>query len=362
MSISDISAIQKVVIRAPNWIGDTVMAVPAVMALRDVLPGVEITVCARTPSSLLWRYNPAVDEVLELEGRGVLREASSLRRGGYDAAVLLTNSFGTALAARLAGIPCRLGYARHWRGALLNPRVGHQGRFGALHQAEQYLALAGRLGTVRGKREARVWAGEEAEREASRLLGEGGYEAGGFTVGLCPGASYGPAKRWPASKFIELAERFARERGARIVVFAGPAEAPLGCEVARSISAAPIDLSGKTSLLVLSAAMKRCDVIVSNDTGTMHLASASGVPVVGIFGSTEPARTSPLGPHAIVHGDIHCSPCFRRRCRRGLNYECMEKISVDEVYEATVGLVMNDETKIPMKVTSYKIQDTNKHQ
>ena len=113
----------------------------------------------------------------------------------------------------------------------------------------------------------------------------------------------------------------------------------MGGEVGGGISADVLDLSGRTDLLVLTAAMKKCDVIVSNDTGTMHLASAAGVPVVGIFGSTDPGRTSPLGPHAIVRSDVRCSPCFRRTCRSGLNYECMEKITVDEVYKAALDLL-----------------------
>ncbi|MDP8248759.1 MAG: lipopolysaccharide heptosyltransferase II [Candidatus Tritonobacter lacicola] len=338
-SIPDISAIQKVVIRVPNWIGDTVMAVPAVMALRDILGDAELTVLARAPLSLLWAHNPAVDSVFGLAGKGVREEAAFLKAGGYDLTVLLTNSFGTALSAWLAGVPVRLGYTCHGRRMLLNRGVRRDARVRSMHQAEQYLNLVGHLGAIEGEKDARVWAGRKAGREADSMLRESGYEEGGLTVGLCPGAAYGPAKRWPAGRFTELANALVRKKGAQIVIFTGGEEVELAADVARGIFGRKINLGGRTDLLVLAAAMKRCDVVVSNDTGTMHLASASGVPVVGIFGSTEPARTSPLGKHAIVRSRVHCSPCFRRTCRKGLNYECMEKITVEEVYKATVGLI-----------------------
>ena len=339
-SIPDISAIQKVVIRAPNWIGDTVLSIPAVTAAREILAGAALTVVTREPLSLLWKHSPAVDSVLGLSGRGVREEAALLKKGGYDLAILLTNSFGTALSAWLAGIPERLGYACHWRGLLLNRRVRLDRRVRSMHQADQYLNLVGQLGPIEERRDAKVWVGEEAEREVARLLHESGCVQAPLTVGLCPGAAYGPAKRWFPGRFTELANMFARENDAQIIIFAGGDEAGLARDVARNISGKKINLAGMTDLLVLAGAMKRCDVIVSNDTGTMHLASAAGVPVVGIFGSTAPARTSPLGPHAIVGSRVHCSPCFRRTCSKGLSYECMEKITVDEVYKAAVNLIV----------------------
>ncbi len=313
----------RIAFRSPNWLGDAVMATVVPTALRRARPDAAIDVLAPAALTDVFARHPAVDRVVPLAAGG---EVDAYRGGDYDRVLLGPTSFGSAWRA-FRGRPGRvLGFASSGRRLLLaGARPGRSYRRDR-HQVENYRELASLLGAPRADDEPVVGI-DPAWRDEARALWP---EHDGPRVVLQPGATYGPAKRWRADRFAELARRLDAE-GAVLAAVGGPGDA---AAVRAVCDAAPVqDRSGRTTVGVLAAFLEAADVVVTNDTGPMHLAAAVGTPAVALFGSTSPVWTSPRGAgHRVVRHPVPCSPCFRRDCRIG--YLCLEGIDVARVHDA----------------------------
>lgn len=328
----------RILVRVPNWLGDAVLALPVLEALRQALPDSEVTVLARPWVSALFTDSPAYRVMVEeAAGRhggfgGRLRLARDLSRQGFDLALLLTNSFDTALVASLARIPERVGYAADGRRWLLTRPVSPDGR---VHQRDRYLELLAAIGVEGSQKEPRLAVRPGDAQGANRLLQEAGLDDAPLPVGLVPGSVYGSAKRWPADRFAALADLLADRLGGRSLLLGSASEGSVAAAVSQASRSCPVDLTGRTSLGVLGGILARCGAAVTNDTGAMHLAAAVGTPVVALFGPTDPQATGPLGPaHRIVRRDVPCSPCLLRECP--IDHRCMEGITEETVWRALV--------------------------
>lgn len=336
-------AIARAVVFAPNWLGDSVMALPAVQSLRAHYPGAHLAVAARPAIGTLFAMVPGVDEVVALDSRAGLsglrqwrRDAARLAATPFDLALLLPNSFLSAWIAAQAGIARRWGYAADLRGRWLTTAVARPRA--DLHQADYYLALTTALGIAAAPRVARV-VPPPAALEAGRAL----VPPRPFVV-LAPGAAYGRAKQWPPEHVAALALDLWRTRQWPSVLVGAGADRAAGDEVldalagspgGRAASAAGVDLIGKTDLFVLAAVLSLARAVVANDSGAMHLAAAVGAPVVAVFGATNEHHTSPLSaaldqrPPRIATHHVWCRPCMLRECPLG--HQCMRGVEPSAV-------------------------------
>jgi lipopolysaccharide heptosyltransferase II len=297
-------------------LGDSVISIPAVRAIKHGRPDVHVTVLAPEKIAPVWRLVPEVDAVLSLGRKSVWRAARILRsQPAFDVGIAFPKSLRSALELWLGKIPRRVGFAGHHRRWLLNQVVRPVERDGPPpHQVEQYLDLARSLG-IDAER------GEIALAEASP----------NGRIGLCPGAEYGPAKRWLPERFAEVARTIRGEW----VLFGTARDAAIGAEIAGLLGESCVNRIGKTTLDELIEELRKCRLLLTNDTGTMHLAALLGVPVVAVFGSTEPRLTGPLGSgHRVVRHQVECSPCFLRECP--LDFRCMKAVRVGEVLREIV--------------------------
>jgi len=310
------------VVRSPNWLGDAVMALPAVRNLKTMLVDDSLTVAAPEKLAALWQKCPFVDEVIALEKpKNLQATARQLRAGNFASAVLLPNSLRSVGEAALAGIPQRLGYARGGRGLLLTHTIPAPARNPArLHQRFYYLDLITALG---GPGDASL---PKLRKEPTTVAG-----SRGLVLAICPGAEYGPAKRWPMENFIVVARHFIVSRKAKIVLLGAAVDVPLAEEFARQLPGVE-NRVGKTSLAEFMAALVSARLVLCNDSGAMHLASALGVPTMAIFGSTEPQLTGPMGVRSrVLRHHVPCSPCFLRECP--IDFACMKSITPEAAIE-----------------------------
>jgi heptosyltransferase II len=332
MAAEPAAAPSRIVIRTPNWLGDAVMALPAMAAVRRAWPGAALTIAA--PSSIAPMFaedtGTAPHEVLPL-GPPV-SEASALAGGHFDAGLLLPNSFRSAWNMRQADIPRRWGYAGNFRGIVLTRAVPRPA--GTLHQSAYYLSLVRGLGIEAPDAIPRITVRQETNRRAADLLAQHGIEPRTPIVGFAPGAAYGHAKRWPPRRVAEVAVRAWRERGAVSVLVGAAGDRDAGREIESSLppDVRVVNLIGRTDLRLLSGVLARCGAFVSNDSGAMHLAAAIGVPVAAIFGPTDDRVTAPLGNHDVLIHKVFCRPCMLRDCP--IDHRCMKGITVDAVFGA----------------------------
>jgi len=328
-------------VRATNWLGDAVMTTPALAGLRGAFPGARISLLAKPPVAELFRHHPDVDDVIVYErpGRhegvsGRLRLVGELRRRRFDAALLLQNAFDAALLAYLAGVPERAGYPTDGRRLLLSLPVPLTRDILERHEVEYYLCLLDGLGVPRPEPPVLKLAVTDGERAgiASRLASLG-LEPGAPIVAINPGATYGSAKRWYPDRFAAVADALSSEWDAGIVVVGTAAEAPLAGEIESATRKPPVNLAGKTTVRELMALLSLSSLLITNDSGPMHIGAAFGVPLVAIFGPTDWRRTSPwTSLSKVVRVEIDCSPCRRRVCDRG--HECMLGVSPEMVVDA----------------------------
>lgn len=318
----------RTVVIGVNWLGDTVMSLPALAALRKWLPREEIHVVCPSPLSDLVRMAKVADSVWGWP-EGSRRRVTLLKSIKAHRALLFPNSFRSAWIAFWAGVPQRWGYAGQWRSLLLNPCVPAARRPRFSHHSELYYELLRAMGWS-GQVEASVHltVPEEARKWAFEVLG--GNVSNSCLVGICPGAAYGSAKRWPLERFTDAARALMLSHGARVILMGSSAERQELARMAGQLGPGALNLAGSTDLPRLAALLAKCHLLLCNDSGPMHLAAALGVPVVAVFGSTDPAATAPLGPHRIVSLGLDCSPCFQRRCPQG-HYRCLVGVQVEDV-------------------------------
>jgi heptosyltransferase-2 len=339
---------QRIMVRATNWVGDAVMSLPALEALRARFPRAEIVLVSKPWVSEIYWYHPAVSRQIvykprsEHRGpRGFGRLVQELRAERFDAAILFQNAFHAAWMAWRARIPVRIGYAREGRGFLLDQAFEPPLPAAYGHQVYYYLQLlfrAGLIGPPRPVGEIRLRLTDAERHWAAKKLDALGLGGPRFLIGLHPGASFGPAKRWIPERFAALADRLIGALDADVLIFGSPEERPLGEEIARTMQHTPALAAGETSLRQLLALMAQCRLMVTNDSGPMHLAAALGVPLVAVFGSTSERATGPVGARVrIVKHRVVCSPCGLPDCP--IDFRCMHGVSVEEAFKAVLELV-----------------------
>jgi heptosyltransferase II len=323
--------LDRLLIRAPNWLGDAVMALPAMAAVRAAFPQARIAIAAIPSVAPLFEEQTAAapDEIVLVTRSS---ETALLASGGFDAALLLPNSFRAAWTARRAGIPERWGYRGNLRGWLLSRGVARPA--GRVHQSVYYVDLVRGLGIDVPESLPRVLARPETTIRAQAVLARFGVSGAGPVVGFAPGAAYGHAKRWPPGRVAEVIARLSSRYGAACVLVGAAGDRDAGREIESSLPAGArvVDLIGRTDLRLLAGVLARCDAFVSNDSGAMHLAAALGVPVAAIFGPTDDRVTAPPGGHDVLVHQVFCRPCMLRDCP--IDHRCMKGITVDMVFDA----------------------------
>jgi heptosyltransferase-2 len=322
--------IDRLLIRAPNWLGDAVMAIPAMAAVRARFRQAHLTIAAIPAVAPLFLEDTdaAPDKVLTVEAKSEVR---ALGEGRFDAALILPNSFRSAWNHRRAGIRERWGYAANLRSPLLTRAVSRpQAR---LHQSVYYLDLVKGLDIEAAEVLPRIRITPDTRARVARLLEPYRVAADAPLVGVAPGAAYGHAKRWPPARVAELAGRLG-ERGAICVLVGASGDRDAGREIESSLPAPAriANLIGRTDLRQLAGLLAACHAFVSNDSGAMHLAAAAGVPVAALFGPTDERVTAPLGDHDVLIHQVFCRPCMLRDCP--IDHRCMKGITVDAVFGA----------------------------
>jgi lipopolysaccharide heptosyltransferase II len=328
----------RILVRAPNWLGDSVIAVPGIRAIKRGRPDAHLTILAPEKLAAMWRIIAEVDEVIAMPQKSLAASARLLReQEPFDVAIVLPNSLRSALEVWLAGIPRRAGFRGHQRAWLLNQIVLPRQRNGPLeHQVHKYLHLARLLGA---ESEFAPFACSEGELTSAKLR-----------LAISPGAEYGPAKRWLPERFAEAAAAVAKSRPVECVLVGTSNDESIGALVAGALEANCTNLIGQTSLEQLIDELRRCHLLLTNDTGTMHLATLLGRPVVAVFGSTEPRLTGPLGARQrVIRHHVECSPCFLRECP--IDFRCMHAIGSAEVAQAVLDLLSQVEAARPVSTS-----------
>lgn len=325
---------QRLVVFAPNWLGDAVMALPAIADVHRALPDATIDLAARGSVLPLADLVPGIASGLAVSTRSAT--VAALKNRHYDAALLLPNSFNTALIARMAGIPERWGYRHEGRGVLLTKAVWAPAR---VHQVAFYQHLTTHLGFPAGASAPQLDVSESLKHQGSEVLAARGWDGVSPLVAIAPGAAFGSAKRWPADKFAAVINGLAGADtaspsavGVRVVLVGARADVAAVNEVVRlAADARPINLAGETTLTELAAVLTQCRHLVTNDSGAMHLAAALGIDVTAVFGPTNEEETSPRGSGrlTVIHEDVWCRPCMLRECP--LAERCMRLIKSDAV-------------------------------
>ena len=345
----------KILIRATNWVGDAIMALPALRAVRARFPDAHIAIVARPYVADIYRHQQVCDQLIPYDLHGAHasfsgREhlARELRAQKFDVALLLQNAFDAAWLAWRAGIPERIGYARDGRSFLLTkavpvPKPGES----PAHEQFYYLELlrrAGWLDHATGESYIALDVDLQAKQHAEERLLAAGARSSALRVAIGAGASYGSAKCWPPDRFAEVANRLVGESDADIILFGTPTEVAVSSAITAGMRRPPIDLTGKTTVADLPALLSQCHLFIGNDSGAMHVASAVGLPVVAIFGPTDPQGTAPVTPRCtIVQERPYCSPCFLRRCPT--DHRCMTRISPSNVATAAESWLASAEVR-----------------
>lgn len=328
------------------------MCEPALRGLRRLFPDAQIALMVKPAVADLFAGHPALTRVLiyDTEGRhaGLSSKwvlARQLRRQGFDLAVLFQNAFEAAFLTFLAGVPRRYGYATDGRSLLLSDPVAAPDRLTLVHQVRYYWDLLKPLGLTGDPTAPELVVFPEEEQAMAGRFAQGGLTASDVIVGINPGSTYGEAKRWLPERYAEVTERLcrtireSREQQVGVVIFGAKGEERLGQEIAARLSSRSLVLSGATTIRELMAAVKRCAMLLTNDTGPMHIASTFQVPVIAIFGPTDWRTTSPFGSaHAIVRQPVDCAPCLLRECP--IDHRCMTRVTVEQVYEAATKQVV----------------------
>ncbi len=344
----EISTVKRILIRGTNWVGDAVISIPAMMEIRRLFPQARISLLVRPWVREIYAAVGFVDEILEYDRGGnhrgplgLFRLVSDIRKRHFDLAILLQNAFEAAWIAWSARIPRRIGYACDGRSLLLTDAIPIDPEVRTVHQAYYYLGILSGLGLLnpqpwRSRKHpphANIGVRESDRTAARKLLQSNGIAEGEMIVGINPGAFYGEAKRWFPDRYAAVADALADQFRARILLFGAQNDLRVAEEVSRNMKQPSVILAGKTTLGQLIGLIRECTLLITNDSGPMHLAAALDVPQLAIFGSTSEIATGPLSPRAVViKQQVECNPCFLRKCPT--DFQCMKKISVRQVLEA----------------------------
>ena len=326
---------RRVAFRSPNWLGDAVMATVILPGLRRAHPDDHLAVLAPSNLTDLFRGSPHVDQVVGFDRS---EEVDAYRAGRYDRVLLGPTSFGSAWRAWRGRARKRFGFATAGRRFLLTGSLPGREYRRDRHQVENYRALGGTLGSPVPEDSPAVEIEAEWRERAAELWPGSGTRR----VVVQPGATYGPAKRWPASRFAAVARKLL-ECGVSVAIAGGPGDREAVSETLQAAGDGVTDLLGKTSVGVLAAVLASADLVITNDTGPMHLAAATGTRTLAIFGSTSPGWTRPWGEgHRVLQHRVPCQPCFQRTCRIG--YLCLEGIEEERVVTVATSMLKEKRT------------------
>ncbi|MBI5181846.1 MAG: lipopolysaccharide heptosyltransferase II [Nitrospirae bacterium] len=345
--------IKKILIRGTNWIGDAVLTMPAVNAVRKRFIDAEISILVKPWVAGLFVNSPDIDRIIIYGDEnyislcGKRKLASDLKKYKFDMAILFQNAFEAAFLAFLAKIPIRYGYNTDGRGMFLTHKIPLSDETLKKHQVWYYLDLLRPIGINIERPELNLKIGNKDKSSALNILKINRIKKDDLIIGINPGASYGPAKRWLPDKYAKLAEMLIERHNARIILFGSKDDKEVAAEIVSISTAKPLNLAGITSLTETAALIEQCRLFITNDSGLMHIAAALNVPVIAIFGSTSPEKTGPYGKgHHIIYKNAECSPCLKRKCPT--DFRCMGLISVDEVYSRAEKMINSNPPSPPL--------------
>ncbi len=346
----DTTRVSRLVVRTPNWLGDMVLALPALAALRRRFADAHLTIAVPAAFAPVFREDTDVqpDDILALPSAPKAIR-SAFASGRFDLGILLPNSFHSAWLLRQAGVPQRWGYATSFRGWMLTKTPVPIPVHGVQHQADYYRSLVRGFGIPCGDEAPRLRVTPATAERALELLQKSlravdvaqkeNVDPGRRLAVLAPGAAYGQAKQWPPDRVAALAARLVGDRDMTCVMVGAGHDRDAARAIESWLSShAPdarsrvVDLTARTTMPELMGVLAHADVVVSNDSGAMHLAAALGRPVVAIFGPTDERATRPIGPHEVLTAKVFCRPCHLRDCP--IDHRCMKRISADAVFAA----------------------------
>lgn len=355
---------KNLLVRGVNWIGDAVMTMPALRALRESLPDTKISLLVRPWVAPLFENNPDIDEIILYEDKfdsliGRFKLSSLLKAKKFCSSILFQNAFDAALIAFLSGIPERIGYSRDGRGFLLTNAIPFNRDDRKIHHVFYYLNILKNIGIDTEYSQPYIYLSMGERLRARDVL----KNLRRPVIGINPGATYGSTKRWPSERFAEVSKRIITELDGSVVIFGSETEAGIAEEIVSNSRLSALSpqvasgdsprranppgvgssqlliLAGKTNLRELSALISECDILLTNDSGPMHIGYAVRTPLVAIFGSTDPSLTGPPGKeNVVIKKELQCSPCFKRKCGKQ-KMACMTSITPDEVFEAVKHLI-----------------------
>lgn len=331
---------KNIIVRMPNWLGDLVMATPVLHDIRQKWPKASITAMCQSNVAALLQHDPNLTYIYSYKKpSGWIHKGQhidiieKLQMGQYDLGILLTNSFSSAWWFWRGHVSNRIGFATNLRSLLLNKAVPFPAKKETQHLVLTYKALLEPLGIPLSEAPPRLYISPDEQKEALNVLQACDIDPKNqILVGINPGAAYGSAKCWLPDRFRAVTERLLQDPRIAVVYFGDNSGAPLVNEICKGIDGRIINLAGKTTVRELMALIQTCSVVLTNDSGPMHITSALNVPLVALFGSTSDVKTGPYRGGIVIHKHVECSPCYKRVCP--IDFRCMKRIDVDEVYSA----------------------------
>jgi heptosyltransferase-2 len=334
--------INRILIRGTNWIGDSIMTLPAIASVRATYPRAHIAVLAKPWVADIYKYFSDIDEVIIYKNKfdtalGVFLLAKILKKRNFDVAILMQNAVEAAIMALFARIPIRAGYNSDGRGVLLTHSMHRTKEIKKIHQIDYYLEMVKALGCVSINKEIHMET-KINRADARTVLYKYIPDEKKLIVGIAPGASYGPAKRWLPERFAAIADKIANDHSCRIILLGGKSDTETTELVQKYATTGLINLAGKTSLREAIYLISQCRLFISNDSGLMHIAGALNIPTIALFGSTNLVTTAPPGNQSlIIRHEVPCSPCLKEICPT--DFSCMKLISVEEVLTAVQNIL-----------------------
>jgi len=340
---------RKIILRATNWVGDAVLNLPAIHQLRKIFPDAEITIATRPWVADIFKYNPDINKIISIDEKknilDYLKSILKLRRENFDLAVLFPNSFNSAFFAFAIGAKKRIGYNTDKRGVLLTDKIRLTPDILKIHQIEYYMNIIKYLGDVDTERIFNIKITEEEKSHIQNRLKSFNINPETFLIGINPGAYYGSAKRWYPDRFAQVIDNLYNKYDARFILIGSEKDKPITSEIMNYVKIPQpmkekvvLDWAGKTTLRELIALLSSLRVLITNDSGAMHIAAVLNIPLIAIFGSTDWITTAPYSKnHIIVRKDIHCAPCLLRECPE--DHKCMKNIHPEDVIDAFEELI-----------------------
>ena len=326
--------VKNIVIRMPNWIGDAVMAAPAIRVMREQHPGAKITLMAKASIASLFQKDPQIDAFFEFDKKEAHRDlVYRVRQEKFDYALLLTNSFSSAWLFYRAKIPMRVGYSKDWRHLLLSKSLPYPKSKTEEHMIKTYLRLSLKE-AEKIEDTPKLYLSDQEKSCAKTFLKKCEISDDPLIIGINPSAAFGSSKCWLEERFHELSLKLLEDTKVILFFFGDAKSEEKVKRISNDLGPRAFNLAGTTSLRQLMALMNECDLFLTNDSGPMHMASALGTKVVALFGSTSPEATGPYNNSRVIHKKVECSPCFKRECP--IDFRCMRAISVEEVHQAVL--------------------------